>query len=180
MRNLHHMSVCVDGAGVSHAKCRRVSPVAGMSSAIVRPIASGSGENFHLSPLFAPTHAMVRLPLYAQPCIPRNADSHDSQAFLGLQYGRPRVPAHRFIVWIRMRLRYSVSRGRPGVTCMTSETCSGTKGAIAAPLRSTGWKEKGRWKPKPTSHSPSRSIGSSVREWVVGDHDECRRRRRGR
>jgi hypothetical protein len=58
MRNLHHMSVCVDGAGVSHAKCRRVSPVAGMSSSIVRPIASGSQENFHLSPVFAPTHAM--------------------------------------------------------------------------------------------------------------------------
>jgi hypothetical protein len=102
MHNFHHMSVCVNSTRVAHTKCRRVSPVAGMSSSIVRPIASGSRENFHLSLLFAPTHAIVCRPLHAQPCNPRNTDSHDSQASPGLQIGGRRAPARRFIVRIRM------------------------------------------------------------------------------
>jgi hypothetical protein len=124
----------------------------------VWPIASAL-KKFHLSLLIATTPG-VRLSFYAQPCIPRNDGNHDSHAVRGLHCGQRRAPGRRFKPRHRIRIACEVAQGAGvqisapmAVTCMSSETWSGTRSANAAPSGSCGQKGKGRSESKSTSRS---------------------------
>jgi hypothetical protein len=135
----------------------------------VRAIAGGSREKFHLSLLFAAIHAGYLYLFMRSPAAPetRTATTRKPPPFHYLHSDSYR----------RRRRRRSVS-SFPWVTCMTSETCSGTKGAMAAPHDPLARKESAQRSQNRLCIARQTRFASSGGPWIEGD--ECRRRRRGR